>query len=113
MTRMAATVIAVLSCAAAACGGAGGARSAPAPAERMQESIPDVHAQALAQDATKEEVELAQRALTADKEYMGAVDGKLDRVTVNAIQAFQRRHGLADDGLLNDATLERLRAVVD
>jgi peptidoglycan hydrolase-like protein with peptidoglycan-binding domain len=44
---------------------------------------------------------------------MGPIDGKLDRVTVNAIQAFQRRHDLADNGILAGRTLELLRAAVD
>jgi peptidoglycan hydrolase-like protein with peptidoglycan-binding domain len=88
-------------------------RRAREAAEQMKESIPDVHAHALEQAATPEDIELAQRALTAEKEYMGPIDGKLDRVTVNAIQAFQRRHDLADNGILAGRTLELLRAAVD
>jgi peptidoglycan hydrolase-like protein with peptidoglycan-binding domain len=72
--------------------------------EKIMESIPDVVAKALAQKTTPEDVKHAQEALTAVNEYMGAVDGKLDGVTVNSIQAFQRAHGLTDDGILTDRT---------
>jgi peptidoglycan hydrolase-like protein with peptidoglycan-binding domain len=72
--------------------------------EKMKESIPDVMAKALAQKTTPEDVNQAQQALTKLNEYMGAVDGKLDEVTVNSIQAFQRTHGLTDDGMLTDKT---------
>jgi peptidoglycan hydrolase-like protein with peptidoglycan-binding domain len=72
--------------------------------EKIKESIPDVVAKALAQKAAPEDVKVAQQALTALNEYMGAVDGKLDEVTVNSIQAFQRSHGLRDDGILTDKT---------
>lgn len=103
----------VLAIGAGGCDDAERERRAREAAEQMKESIPDVHARALEQAATPEEIELAQRALTVEKEYMGPIDGKLDRVTVNAIQAFQRRHDLADNGILAGRTFELLRAVVD
>ena len=78
-------------------------------AETMRASIPDVHAKALAQKAAAEDIELAQRALTKEKEYMGPINGELDRVTINAIQAFQRRHEMRDTGILNRRTMARLR----
>ena len=34
--------------------------------------------------------------------------GKIDMVTVNAIEAFQHRAGLKEDGLLNEETLRKL-----
>lgn len=77
----------------------------------MRESIPDVHARAAAQNASASDIRLAQRALTAVHEYQGEIHGELDRVTINAIQAFQRSHGLADDGMLDRQTLERLRVI--
>jgi peptidoglycan hydrolase-like protein with peptidoglycan-binding domain len=46
-------------------------------------------------------------------EYLGEVNGKLDSVTVNAIQAFQRSRGLRDDGLLDERTKRELRAVLE
>ena len=76
-------------------------------AERIKESIPDVEARALEQKVTPEQVKRAQAALTAAHEYLGEVSGKLDAVTVNAVEAFQLAHGLAGDGILNEKT-ERL-----
>lgn len=81
-------------------------------AEKIKESIPDVQAKALAQPASEAEVREAQRALRAVHEYLGEVNGKLDAVTVNAIQAFQRSRGLRDDGILNEKTKRALRAVL-
>src|SRR5258708_3692891 len=70
-------------------------------AERIKESIPDVEARALEQKVTPEQVQRAQAALTAVHEYLGEVNGKLDAVTVNAVEAFQHAHGLPADGILN------------
>lgn len=113
MHRFAAGIVLLLGllAAGAGCDEAERERRAREAAEQMKESIPDVHAHALGQNATAAEIELAQRALTQEKEYMGPVDGKLDRVLINAVQAFQRRHGLEDDGILAGRTLELLRAV--
>ena len=77
--------------------------------EKIKESIPDVEAKALTQNVTPEEVKATQQALLAAKEYLGEVDGKLDSVTVNAIEAFQRAHGIADDGMLNEETTSALQ----
>lgn len=111
MYRLAAGTVLLLGLLAAGCDEAERERRARAAAEHMKESIPDVHAHALEQAATTAEIELAQRALAQEKEYMGPVDGKLDRVLINAVQAFQRRHGLEDDGILAGRTLELLRAI--
>lgn len=78
-------------------------------AEKIKESMPDVEAKAMAQKTTPEDVKLAQQALTAVHEYMGEIHGELDAVTVNAIQAFQKTHGLKADGLLSDKTKSLLR----
>jgi len=75
---------------------------------KMQGAIPNRMAIALAQEATPEEIKQAQQSLTVLNEYMGAVDGQLDPVTVNAIQAFQRAHGLTDDGILTAETKKLL-----
>ena len=77
--------------------------------EKMQSSIQDPMAIALAQKTTPEEIKQAQTALTGLKEYMGEINGKLDSVTVNAIEAFQRSRGLEDDGIL-DAETKKLLA---
>jgi peptidoglycan hydrolase-like protein with peptidoglycan-binding domain len=76
--------------------------------EKVQSSLQNRMAEALAQKATAEEIKQAQQALTHQKEYMGEINGKLDAVTVNAIQAFQRAKGLDDDGILDAETKELL-----
>ena len=94
-----------------ACGGDSTERRGREALEAVRESMPDRVSAALAQKATPEEVTEAQKALTAVKEYMGEINGKLDNVTVNAIQSFQRTHGIDDDGMLNEKT-KRLLAEV-
>lgn len=79
--------------------------------EKIKESMPDVEAKALAQKVTPEDVKQVQQALLTTKEYLGEPNGKLDSVTVNSIEAFQRAHGLKADGLLNDKTRQLLRDV--
>jgi murein L,D-transpeptidase YcbB/YkuD len=77
-------------------------------AEEIERSMVDVEAAALAQDVDTETVKEAQKYLTALHEYQGKIDGKLDSVTVNAIQAFQRAQGMDDDGILDARTRRRL-----
>ena len=79
-------------------------------AEKMQKSIVDVEAIALEQKVDPTVVSEVQRNLTTINEYQGEVDGKLDSVTVNAIQAFQRTAGLKDDGIITDTTRQKLAA---
>lgn len=81
-------------------------------AEKMKQSMPDVEARALAQPLSEAEVKEAQEGLRAASEYLGEIDGKLDSVTVNAIQAFQRSRGVKDDGILNDRTKRELRTLL-
>jgi len=81
-------------------------------AEKIKESMPDVEAKALAQTATAEDIKLAQEALTTVKEYMGEINGVLDSVTINAIQAFQKTNGLTADGILTDKTKKLLRDAI-
>ena len=97
---------------AAACSDADLERRAKDAAQRMKDSIPDVHAKALAQAAPTDRVELAQRVLASLREYQGEVNGKLDHVTVNAIQAFQRAQSLEDHGLLDETTMQSLQAAL-
>lgn len=96
---------------AVACNEEGAERRAREAAEKIQGAIPNRMAAALAQEATADEIKQAQEALTAVKEYMGEINGKLDTVTINAIQAFQRTHGLDDDGILDAETKDLLREV--
>ena len=71
---------------------------------------PDVDATAVAQDVSPELIKEVQTNLTAIHEYKGEINGTLDSVTVNAIEAFQRSAGLPDNGLINPRTRERLQA---
>ncbi len=105
------TVACALSVGALGCQGDTEARAREA-AEKIKASIPDVQARALAQKVSEEEVREAQQALQVVKEYMGEVNGELDAITVNAIQAFQRSRGLRDDGILDDRTKRELRKVL-
>ena len=79
-------------------------------AEKIAKSMVDVEAVALDQKAPADVVSEVQRNLTAINEYQGEINGTLDSVTVNAIQAFQRTAGLKDDGIINDTTREKLAA---
>ncbi len=81
--------------------------------KKIQESIPDIEAKALEQQVDPAVVQDVQRQLTAIKEYQGDIDGKLDSVTVNAIQSFQRSAGLRDSGLIDERTREKLKAAAD
>ena len=78
--------------------------------EKIQKSMVDVEAVALEQKADPAVVSEVQRNLTAINEYQGEINGKLDSVTINAIQAFQRTAGLKDDGIITDATRQKLAA---
>jgi len=93
------------------CSGESAEARARAAAEKVKESMPDVEAKALAQKVTPEQVKHAQEALAAAQEYQGEVTGQLDAVTVNAIEAFQRAHGVKGDGILNEKTEQALNAV--
>jgi len=78
-------------------------------AEKIKESMPDVEARALEQKVTPEQVQQAQEVLKKVHEYLGEANGKLDAVTVNSIEAFQRAHGLKADGILNEKTQHALQ----
>lgn len=86
-------------------------RRARIAAEKVKEALGDTQAAAMTQQASEADVKIAQEALTKAHEYQGEITGKIDSVTVNAVQAFQRTSGLRDDGLLDAATLAALRAV--
>ncbi|MFQ5667896.1 MAG: peptidoglycan-binding protein [Candidatus Binatia bacterium] len=80
--------------------------------KKIKASIPDVEGRALAQKTTPEQVKRAQAALTVANEYQGEINGQLDAVTVNAIEAFQRSRGIKADGILNEKTERSLQAVL-
>jgi pantothenate synthetase len=79
-------------------------------AAEISRSIKDVEAVALAQQVDAAVVKEVQEHLAAIHEYQGAINGKLDSVTVNALQAFQRSQDLEDDGLIDAEIRERLAA---
>jgi peptidoglycan hydrolase-like protein with peptidoglycan-binding domain len=93
----------------AACTGKDAETRAREAEKKIKDSIPDVVAVALAQKATPEQVKQAQENLKVLSEYLGEPNGKLDQVTVSAIQAFQRTQGLKADGMLTDKTLRLLQ----
>jgi peptidoglycan hydrolase-like protein with peptidoglycan-binding domain len=93
----------------AACTKEGAATRARDAADRIRSQIKDVQAEALAQAVSPETVREAQQHLQVLREYLGEVNGKLDMVTVNAVQAFQTAQGMEADGLITDRTMERLR----
>jgi peptidoglycan hydrolase-like protein with peptidoglycan-binding domain len=83
---------------------------AKATLEKIQKGMVDVEAVALEQKTDAATVTEVQRNLTAISEYQGEINGKLDSVTINAIQAFQRSAGIKDDGIIAGPTREKLAA---
>lgn len=79
-------------------------------AEKIQKGMVDLEAIALDQKVDPAVVSEVQRHLTAVHEYQGEINGQIDSVTVNALQAFQRDAGLADTGLITPETREKLAA---
>lgn len=77
-------------------------------AQRLRESLDEVDSRALSQNVSPETVARVQELLARLHEYQGEINGKLDPVTVNAIQAFERSAGLEDDGILDQQTLRAL-----
>jgi peptidoglycan hydrolase-like protein with peptidoglycan-binding domain len=77
--------------------------------KKIKEAIPDVMGTALAQKISPEDLKKAQQELKVLSEYLGDATGKLDPVTVSAIQAFQREQSLRADGILSDKTMRLLQ----
>ena len=96
-------------CALAACTGKDAETRAREAEKKIKESIPDVVGVALAQKVSPEQIKQAQEELKALSEYLGETNGKLDAVTVSAIQAFQRTQSLKADGMLTDKTMRLLQ----
>jgi peptidoglycan hydrolase-like protein with peptidoglycan-binding domain len=108
MNRAVGVLVALSLAVVAACGKGESERRAREAEEKIRASIPDVEARALEQQVGEGVVRAAQEQLTKLNEYQGEVNGKLDMVTVNAIQAFQRARGLKTDGLLSEDTVRLL-----
>jgi peptidoglycan hydrolase-like protein with peptidoglycan-binding domain len=79
-------------------------------AAKIQKSMVDVEGIALEQQVDPSVVSDVQKQLTAINEYQGEITGKLDSVTINALQSFQRTAGLKDDGIITPATRQKLAA---
>ena len=114
--RTAALIFAVVALTAAGCSSPEESKTSDAMAERMKEierrikeSMPKTQELALEQKVPEDTVRAAQENLKKLHEYLDEASGKIDMVTVNAIQAFQRRVGLTDDGMLDDRTVRRLQ----
>lgn len=81
---------------------------AKAAEESAKKSLIAIDHLALEQKVDPERLKKIQKELTAINEYMGPVNGKLDQVTVNSFEAFQRRNGYFPDGLFTDKQLKLL-----
>ena len=81
---------------------------AKAAEERARASMKSIDQDALAQKLDPETVKQVQTQLAKINEYMGPISGKLDAVTLNAVEAFQRGQGLRPDGMLTKKTLDLL-----
>ena len=76
--------------------------------EKIKEQMPNQEQIALHQQADPAVVKKVQEQLTKLHEYMGEVNGQIDSVTVNSIQAFQRSRDLTADGILDRRTIDAL-----
>jgi len=77
--------------------------------KRVKDSMPKTQQIAMAQKSDAAVVRKVQDQLKILNEYLEpSPSGKIDMVTVNAIEAFQRRVDLKDNGLLNEETLRKL-----
>ena len=76
--------------------------------KRMKDSMPKTQENALKQNVNGETLNRVQQQLATLKEYQGEPTPKMDFVTVNAIQAFQRQMRLDENGLLDEKTLRLL-----
>lgn len=94
-----------------ACSGDLAKEKARAAAERARDAIQPLDHGAMEQKVTPEQVKAVQTSLTTLKEYMGPVNGKLDQVTLNALESFQRKNDITPDGRFNDETLTLLQQV--
>lgn len=103
----------------AACGAPSAEERARDAADEIRKGMTDPDQAALDQKVGRDVVRQVQQALTERHEYMGNIDGKLDSVTVNAIQAFQRSVNAAipwwtpweklnDKGIIDAPTLAQL-----
>ena len=76
--------------------------------ESAKRSLVAIDHGALEQKLDPERVKKVQQLLTAISEYLGPINGKLDQVTVNAYEAFQRSNDIFPDGIITDKTMHLL-----
>jgi peptidoglycan hydrolase-like protein with peptidoglycan-binding domain len=79
-------------------------------AEEIDKSMPKVEATALAQTVSDDVVKEVQQNLAAIHEYQGEINGVLDSVTLNALEAFQRSIDEPDNGIIDDSVRRKLAA---
>lgn len=77
-------------------------------AEEAKAATRPIDADAHDQKIDPEVLKRVQQELTTLKEYMGPITGKLDPVTINAFEAFQRSQGMTPDGMMTDRALSKL-----
>jgi len=106
--RLAAWLLAGAALAASACSIPTEEDRARAAEESAKRSLVAIDAEALEQKVAPEKVKEIQQQLAAINEYKGEITGKLDQVTVNAYEAFQRQNDLYPDGMFDDKTLRLL-----
>jgi peptidoglycan hydrolase-like protein with peptidoglycan-binding domain len=88
------------------------AEKAKAAEEIAKRSMLAIDHAALEQKLDPKVVEKLQQQLAALAEYMGPVNGKLDQVTVNAYEAFQRANEMTPDGIVTEQGLRELDEAV-
>jgi peptidoglycan hydrolase-like protein with peptidoglycan-binding domain len=86
--------------------GQGGSKQPHGLSTRMEVNAGDTNTIVLRYDPQVEEV---QRALLASGNYKGLVDGVAGQQTKLAIEAYQRKSGLAVDGQVSEALIDHLR----
>ncbi len=112
-SRVSGWAAAALAVAALSCSGDLTEEKARLAAERAREGLQPLDAGAMEQDLDAATVEKVQKQLTTLNEYMGPITGKLDPVTLNALEAFQRSHDITPDGRFNPETLDALDAAAN
>ncbi len=108
LRRLALASTVVLGLAASACSIPTDEDRAKAAEESAKESLVAIDHAALEQKVEPDQVKKIQQQLAAIHEHEGDINGKLDQVTINAYEAFQRSNGLYPDGMLDDKTLRLL-----
>ena len=108
LRRLAPVLLAAVALAGSACSVPTDEERAKAAEESAKRSLIAIDAGALEQKIDPEKLKVIQRQLAAIDEYKGEANGKLDQVTVNAYEAFQRSNDLSPDGMFTEKTLRLL-----